>query len=130
MTETYTIGDWRREAIDGEVLPAKVLERDLPNGKWKIGFDPGHDVSYVHLVGLRSRPFPLMRATKEEFFERVPQITEEGPNKGRPIEGPFVVRGVPVTYLQMGQVVYLWPIPAHDWKIRIGLNKKPAKVDA
>lgn len=106
-------------------MPDKTIDRDLEVGQWKLGLDDGkghYELESVHLIGLRNRPFPLMRVDADEFKNRVPFDA-----KGSPVESPFAMRGVPVAYYAYGTRVFLWPAPAHKWTIRLSLRVKPER---
>ena len=100
------------------MTPDKTIQRPLDTGKWKIGYDPGYEVIAVSLVGMRNRPYPLTRITREEFQSRC----MKGP--GGEFENNVVVRGTPHWYAIEGHCVCLNPSPAHAWTIKIDLAKR------
>ncbi len=109
-------------------MTIKTIERQLNVGKWRIflGHDmKDHELLGVYLKGMRNRPFPVMKASPETFFERAPKD-----ENGQPYDTPSMLRGVPVMYLQQGTTVFLWPAPSHEWKLELRLRYKYGKAEA
>ena len=95
-----------------------IIQRPLDTGKWKVGIKPGREVVSVSLVGMRNRPYPLSKITKEEFQSRCMR----GPTGA--FEDNIVTRGTPHWYYFDGAVIHLNPSPAHQWTLQVELRDK------
>ena len=123
----FTIGDHLKTEQPIAEPYARVLEKTLEVGQWKIGFDSAkgrYVPGGVYLIGMRNRPFPLLRTDVDEFKTRMPFD-----RNGNPVESPFVLRGVPVAYYSYSNVIYVWPAAAHRWRLQIKLRERKAAYD-
>lgn len=101
----------------------KTIEKKLPIGRWRITLKPesGHEITDVNLCGLRGKPYPIRKATEEEFFERHPKD-----ELGNPRDTEINLRGMPQLWFHKGWQIYLWPAPSQDWTVQITVNPRAA----
>lgn len=104
----------------------KIVEKKLPIGRFRVtiqsaGEMTGHTIESVALKGQRNRPWPLRKATAEEFYERHPADLN-----GNPADTAIPLRGMPIMWFQRGTIIYLWPAPNQDWTLQVTLRPKHA----
>lgn len=111
------------------MLKTRVISRLLQVGQWKtrmIGEEAnkphmgkGWKPSRVCLVGLRNRDYPLMEISNDEFATR---LARDG--QGFFIETPYVTRGIPIVWTRQGYLICIWPIPVHQWRMKVTIYKE------
>lgn len=99
-----------------------IIERTVQPGKFRVQI-PGKPLS-VSLIGLRGRPFHLRRMDQGEFTSRI-SMTPEGE-----IRNDHVIRGTPSSWEMRGTMLYLWPFPTHEWKVRVEIEDRKEPVAA
>jgi len=88
----------------------KTIEKPIQPGQWKISLKDhiaGHEIVSVALKGLRNHPQYLRAASPAEYFERHPKDVDA------PMDTPPAMRATPTMFLNLGQMIYLWPNPSH-----------------
>lgn len=105
--------------LPDELPKTKTVTRDIPAGKYRVGFDPKYAVENVRLIDIRKRKWPLNRATEpKEIYDRCTKDPE-----GKVVEAAML-RGLPSMYAVEGPNVVLWPSPLHDWTIEADLVRR------
>lgn len=99
----------------------KIVEKRLPPGKRKLQVQEihAHELTGVHLKGMRDRSWPITRVDEKTFFERCPKDEH-----GHPMADGVFMHGVPQMFWQHGWNIYLWPAPSNEWTIQFRLKRK------